>query len=622
MKSRKDTPEAEPAPRRRNERLSIKVPVRVRRGGRGKGGPEETTTLDISSGGVRFVAAQAYAAETRVRLCFLETESHPSGPHEIPARVLRVTESPGGTLVVVGFENTRLANLVLSELLRSRMRMTSALLEISQAFSPGASLEDVVAAIGAITEKAVEAERAWLFVHEPGEGILRARASRGRVQEVFQVPCGEGLVGRAAACAEPTNVADLRENARYLPEQEPYFDAQTRSVLCVPLPRWDGGSPGVLVAINKRYGTFSREDEQLACAIAQQASSVLREARLFEEVRNARMYNESILQSIATGVVTFDAAGRLVTANRAAGETFGIRSGEVAGRHHTAIFDPAANGRLSSLIEEARRAESLLNAYDLRYVRADGANLSLNVSVFPLRDARGTTLGSVLVSVDITHEQRLMYTFSRYVAREVAEQVLQDSGLLKLGGTRVDVSILLVDIRGFTTMSERMEPEEVVELLNTYYPRMINVIFRHQGMVDKFIGDAILAVFGVPTPRPDDPLRAVQAARELHEQVRAINGERAERGEPPIAIGIGITSGHVICGNIGSERRMDYTVIGDAVNLAARLEGLTKTLERNILVNERVRDAIKGKIPCESLGFFKVKGKKEEVEVFAVKASG
>ena len=138
-------------------------------------------------------------------------------------------------------------------------------------------------------------------------------------------------------------------------------------------------------------------------------------------------------------------------------------------------------------------------------------------------------------------------------------------------------------------------------------------------MVDKFIGDSILAVFGVPAPREDDPLRAVRAALEIRAELEAINKERVRKKQMTVDMGIGITSGTVISGNIGSERRMDYTVIGDPVNLAARLEGLTKEVKRRILVNERVHAAIHREIPCEALGEYAVKGKREKVPVFAVK---
>lgn len=468
----------------------------------------------------------------------------------------------------------------------------------------------------------MDSERVLLFLREPQQATLRARVREGGRLREFQVSSGEGLIGKVAEGGRITRVANLKRDRRFRPEVETYFDDQTRSVLCAPLAEENGASLGLLVIVNKRYGPFTLEDERLAAAVAHQISAALREARLFEEIRNIKNYNEAILQSIAAGVSTFDKSGNLVTVNRAGSELFGLESRAEAGKHYRTLFDRTANARLCSLLEDVLGKQRRRTAYDVRYLRPDGAGFSLNLSALPLQDVKGNFLGGVLVTEDITQEQRLMGTLCRYVAREVAEQILQDKDQIKLGGTRTDVTILITDIRNFTTISEQMDPEEVVELLNTYYPRMINVIFRHQGMVDKFIGDAILAVFGVPARREDDALRAVRAALEIRQQVNEINQERARKKQFAIEIGIGITSGAVISGNIGSERRMDYTVIGDPVNLAARLEGLTKELGHKILVNDRVRAAVEKEIPCEELGLFKIKGKQEEVPVFAVKTPG
>jgi adenylate cyclase len=356
-------------------------------------------------------------------------------------------------------------------------------------------------------------------------------------------------------------------------------------------------------------------------AVASQISVVLREARLFENIRNMKNYYERILESIATGILAFDRLGKLTTVNRAGTEIFGFGTSADAGKDFATLFEGTANARLALLSEDVLTKQRGHRAYDVRFLRRDGLSFSLNLSALPLQDTQGNSLGGVLVAEDITQEQRLMNTLCRYMAREVAEQVLQNKDELKLGGTRTEVTILLTDIRNFTSISEQMDPWDIVNLLNAYFPRIINVIFRHQGMVDKFIGDSILAVFGVPVPREDDALRAVRAALEMRKEVGAINRERARKQQMTIEMGTGITSGTVLSGNIGSERRMDYTVIGDPVNLAARLEGLTKVVKRRILVSERVQAAISKEIPCEALGLFMVKGKREKVPVFAVKTS-
>ncbi len=589
--------------------------------GRGAAIREQTITVDLSRGGASFYSRQSYHPAMKLRLKFLETQNFSKKMREIPAQVVRVIPSRphDGLTVAVHFQDAGLANLTLSELLRSKIRTSSALLGIIQALSPSARVEEVIEAICRTTEKAMDAERAVLFLRDPQQANLHARIEADGGLEEFRVSLGEGLVGQAAGTDQISNVESLNEEPRYRPEIEKYFDPRTRSVLCVPLSKENGVSPGLLVVLNKRYGAFTREDEQLGLAVANQISIVLLEARLFEDVHNMKNYNEGVLQSIAAGVFTFDKSGKLVTANRAGTELLGFPTRPEVGKPYTTLFDQAANPRLCALLEDVLNKQRRRTAYDVRFLRRDGANLNLNSNARPLKDTKGDFLGGVLVIEDITQEQRLMNTLCRYVAREVAEQVLQDKDKLKLGGTRTEVSILFADIRNFTRISEQMDPEELVNLLNTYFPPMINVIFRYHGMVDKFIGDAILAVFGVPVHRKDDALRAVRAALDIRKEVQAINRDRGRKNLMPIEIGIGITSGEVISGNIGSERRMDFTVIGDPVNLAARLEHLTKELEQNILVNERVWTAVEKEIPCAALGMFKVKGKQEEVPVFAVK---
>jgi adenylate cyclase len=609
------------ATRRQTERLAIALPISIRVAGRGKGFREQVRTLDLSRGGASFAARRSYRAGMDLRISFLDLQHLSPGIRLIPAQVVRVSKLNSGrkTVVAVRFGDVDLANLLFSELLRAKMRTSSALLGIIQALSPGAEIGAVIENICRTTERAMEAERVLLFLRDPQQNVLRARIPAGDHFREIQIGLGEGLVGKAAESGRLTNVSTLSADFRYRPEVEKYLAEGPRSLLYVPLSRWDGVSPGVLVVLNKRYGPFTREDEDLAEAVGGQISVVLREARLFEDIRNMKNHHERVLETIATGILTFDRLGKLTTINRAGSEIFGFRTSPDVGQDFGTLFDGAANARLAALTEGVLTKQRGRKAYDVRFLRGDGVGFSLDVNALPLQHTQGNFLGAVLVAEDITQEQRLMNTLCRYMAREVAEQVLQNKDELKLGGTRTEVTILLTDIRNFTSLSEQMDPWDIVELLNTYFPRMINVIFRHQGMVDKFIGDAILAVFGVPVPREDDALRAVRAALAMRNELRSINRERARKGQKTIEMGTGITSGTVISGNIGSERRMDYTVIGDPVNLAARLEGLTKEVARRILVNERVHAAIEKEIPCEALGLFALKGKREKVPVFAVK---
>lgn len=608
------------ATRRQAERLAIELPIVVKVSGRGKTAPEQTRTLDLSRGGASFSTRRLYRRGARLQVSFADLRHLSSGLRQIPAQVVRVSNSgPGhGKAVAVRFSDAELANVIFSELLRVEIRTSSALLGIIQALTPGAEMGLVIEEICRTAERALDADRAFLFLHEPHGKTLHLPAAANKAAGEIRIRIGEGLVGKAALRTRPTNVPSLAADRRYRPGVEKYFDEHTRSVLCVPLSREHGVSPGLLVIVNKRYSNFGREDEALGMAVASQIAVGLREAGLYEHIRSMKNYYERIMESISTGILTFDNAGKLSTINQAGCKIFGFEPGADTGRDFKKLFSGTANARLASLTDEVLTKKTGGAAYDIRFLRRDNTSFSLNLNALPLHDPHGNLLGGVLVADDITHEQRLMNTLCRYMAREVAEQVLHEKDKHKLGGTRTDVTILLTDIRNFTSISEQMDPWDVVELLNSYFPGMINIIFRHQGMVDKFIGDSILAVFGVPVPREDDALRAVRAALEMQNGLQAINKERARKRQKTLEIGIGITSGTVISGNIGSERRMDYTVIGDPVNLAARLEGLTKELKRRILVNDRVHAAIAHEIPCESLGLFMVKGKREKVPVFAV----
>jgi len=611
------------ATRRRTERLEISVPISIRITGSDEPFHEQSRTLDLSRGGVSFTARQSYFNGMNLQLSFIELQNISAEVREIPVQVVRVSKmsARGEMVVAVHFADLDRANLALAELLRARMRTSSAFLDIVRAISPGREIGAVIEDICRTTKRAMEAEKVLLFSHCPEQRVLRLRARVAGGAEETHIGLGEGLVGEAARDGRLINVSSLSNDPRFRPEVEKYFDESTRSVLCVPLRKESEVSPGLLVIINKRFGRFTPEDEELALAVADQISVVLRDAELLDRVRNLKNYNDRILETIGAGVLTFDKFGKLATINRAGAELLGFRPHESIGKDYTSLFDHAAGGRLSMLTEDALIRQRRLAAYDVRFLRPDGASRSLNLNALPLRDRQGDLLGGVLVAEDITKEQRLMNTLCRYMSREVAEHVMQDQEKLKLGGTRTEVSILFTDIRNFTALSEQMDPWDVVNLLNAYFPRMINIIFRHQGMVDKFIGDAILAVFGVPMPREDDALRAVQAAMEMRKELDTIHKERARQGLTTVEMGIGITSGTVISGNIGSERRMDYTVIGDPVNLATRLEGLTKEVKYGILVNEHVRKAIGRAIPCESLGSFSVKGKREKVPVYAIKTS-
>ncbi len=214
----------------------------------------------------------------------------------------------------------------------------------------------------------------------------------------------------------------------------------------------------------------------------------------------------------------------------------------------------------------------------------------------------------------LKERDRLKETFGRYLTRQVADHLM--SGDQQLGGQLVPATVLFSDIRSFTAISERMEPKALLDFLNEYFSGMVESVMNHQGVVDKFIGDAIMAVFGAPVPDPKDPLRAVCAAMEMRGRLASINEDFRARGLPEIKTGIGLHSGQVVAGNMGHSQRMEYTVIGDTVNLASRLEGMTKELACDILMSEDLYNSVKNEVEAEALKRIKVKGRDQEVMVY------
>ncbi|MBS2031390.1 MAG: adenylate/guanylate cyclase domain-containing protein [Deltaproteobacteria bacterium] len=214
----------------------------------------------------------------------------------------------------------------------------------------------------------------------------------------------------------------------------------------------------------------------------------------------------------------------------------------------------------------------------------------------------------------LKERDQLRDTFGRYVTRQIADHLL--AGKVALGGELVPVTVLFSDIRSFTSISERMEPRALLDFLNEYFSGMVESVMQHHGVVDKFIGDAIMAVFGAPVPHPDDPLHAIQAALEMRARLQKINVAFKARGLPEIRTGIGIHSGQVVAGNMGHEQRMEYTVIGDAVNLASRLESMTKELHADVILSEDLYKQVEASVEVEPLHKIKVKGREQEVMVY------
>ncbi|HYV47088.1 MAG TPA: adenylate/guanylate cyclase domain-containing protein [Myxococcaceae bacterium] len=223
------------------------------------------------------------------------------------------------------------------------------------------------------------------------------------------------------------------------------------------------------------------------------------------------------------------------------------------------------------------------------------------------------------MSEGLQERERLRTTFSRYVSDAVATRILREASDLDLKGELVEVTVLFLDVRHFSHLADLYPPQMVVELLNAYFERIVRVITEHEGVINKFIGDAIMTVFGVPKEIPEPELRAVQTALEIQRIVRELNRERSERALETLEFGIGVNTGAAIAGNIGSKERLEYTVVGDAVNVAQRLQAMAGAGEVHISTATYAR--LKGRFEVEHRGEVKVKGRERPVDIYKVVAA-
>jgi adenylate cyclase len=220
-------------------------------------------------------------------------------------------------------------------------------------------------------------------------------------------------------------------------------------------------------------------------------------------------------------------------------------------------------------------------------------------------------------------KRQIKSAFQFYVPAKVVDEIVRDVSKLRLGGDKRELTVLFSDIRGFTSMAETMRPEDLVTLLNSYLTQMTDKVFRNDGLLDKYIGDAVMAVYGAPIHRPDHAELACRTALEMMAALRELQAEWRRTGQPVLDIGIGINSGPMIVGNMGSQTRFDYTVIGDAVNLGSRIESMNKTYGTNVLLSEYTYAHIRGRFPnIREIDIAHIRGRGAQVRLYELIPEG
>ena len=509
-----------------------------------------------------------------------------------------------------------LENARMFERVERSQREEAVLLDVVSSITSEILLDPLLEKILAAATQLLGADRGALFLYDPAANELWSRIAGGDMTNQIRFPAIAGIAGECFTSGEFINIDDAYRDSRFNPAVDKGTGYRTRNILCMPITTKNGNKVGVMEILNKKEGPFSATDQRRLAALCAQAAVSIENAQLFEDVNNSRNYNESILRSMSNGVLTLDAANMVSKVNPSALRILRRPENELLNCRLSDVFS-GPNSWVTNSMEKVLRTGRIDNTVDSDLVFDDRQAVSVNMTAVPLQDMRDERIGSMLIMEDITREKRVRNTMSRYMSKAVMDELLE-GGEAALGGTNREVSVLFSDIRGFTAMSERLGARETVAMLNDYFTDMVDVVFAHNGILDKYIGDMIMAVFGSVRSTREDAANAVNVGSRMMTALRELNIRREKAGHEPIRIGIGISTGDVVAGSIGSPKRLEYTVIGDRVNLAERLQNANKVYGTSVLICESTAARLRGSVRMRDLDLIRVRGMRAPVPICEV----
>jgi len=503
-----------------------------------------------------------------------------------------------------------------------------------------ASLE-VPATMRSVLDSLVEitgAERACIMLRDPDSGLLEFATGRNLdASGVANDPSiSRNIVGTVFRDGRPLILGDAAGDPRFK-AFESVVGQSLRSVICAPLIV-RGQTIGVVYVDNSLSAElFTQADLDLVTAFANIAAAAIENARLHErlaaqvrEISAMKTTQDRILRSVSSGIISVDREGTIMSCNQAAAEMLLKSADEVIGCPLGDILPPRFMLALGAPFGgEGVEPGATIQGFEMAGTLTGRGYVYFAHRLSPLRDEAGSTIGYVLVLDDHTEREqldrerrrataereRIQKIFEPFMPPQVFQELLRQ-GPEKTGitGDRRELTVMFADIRGFTGISERLQPEQVVELLNGYLATATDVVFEHQGTVDKFIGDAIMALFGAPVQIENHALQTVRAAMAMQRRFAETPASQGQRA----SFGIGINTGQGVVGTIGAPQLMSYTVIGDVVNVAARLQGEARAGE--VLITEDTFRLVANHVDTEELGSIYVKGRLAPVTMYKVTA--
>ncbi len=502
-----------------------------------------------------------------------------------------------------------------------RLTQLQALAEISSVVNSSLDLTTVLNEVMDTIIKLTGAERGFLMLRNE-KGTLDFRIARNVDRETLQASAFEisrTIVERVAQSGEPVVTTNAQEDPRF-GKQESVVAFNLRSILCVPL-KVKGVITGVIYADNRvRTGLFNEHDRDILAAFSNQAAVAIENARLFESVKRSldevtRLKNllDNVFASINSGVITTDVGDSVTLFNRAAETILNVKADQVIGSKYDVVLPPI-DGKLSQTLLEVKTADKAF-AFEANPNLPGRGAVDLSLSITPLKNAEWQTQGAAIVVDDQTERKRLrskFELFQRMVSPAVIERL--DPNQLKLGGDRQEVTCIFADIRGFTNFSEHLDPVVLLDVLNRYLGAAAEAVLVQEGTLDKFLGDAVMAIFNAPYQQDDHTMRAVRAALQMRSDILALH--QVMEPQYRLSFGIAINVGEAVVGLVGTKNRLDYTAIGDTINTTKRIQENAKAGQ--VLISDAAYDRVKKFIKATAQEPMKVKGRTQPVQVYEI----
>jgi len=465
---------------------------------------------------------------------------------------------------------------------------------------------------------------------------LKLAIKKGRFAVPETISGGSEMMSFIRDCRESlvfNNQETTRKYEAFM--KEVLINPEMKSGMALPIVSFPR-EIGVLFVGARTPCFFNRKRFFFLDAYTKLAAGALQTSLLFGETRvqdrkidSLERYQESVFNSMTNMIVTTDEAGQIYYFNEPAGKAMGLTE-EDLGSHLENAFRKSLSARvINAILTSLEEGDEILGLEGI--YRSEDKDMDFSLNVTPLVTPRGKKEGLTLLFTNQTREKELKKTvkivnderrvikdmFARYMSQEVMTSLMESPDSIKLGGDKREATVFFADIRGYTSFSEGRDPEVIVEILNEYFSEAVESVMVYKGYIDKFIGDCIMAVWGVPMqPKKDDAINAVSCAIAIQSAVRSTKRKFFRNEAARLRIGIGVNTGPLVAGNLGSIQRMDYSVIGDTVNLAARLEGAAGADE--IIISQATRNHIGNQFKLEKRKPIRVKGKEKPIQIYNV----